>query len=101
MQVLGKGLYEIPEEYLTKQPRVSMGVMLRETPDNNNHQAFIQACLAKDESLIRGNVLKADAKRLPKLLEILEDDDKKDPGQRNWFREYLSECIRMQYVSNY
>ena len=86
MQVLGKGLYDIPEEYLTKQPRVSMGVMLRETPDNCNQQAFIQACLAKDESLIRGNVLKADAKRMPKLLEILDEDEKLDTRSRKWFR---------------
>ncbi len=72
-----------------------MGIMLRETPDNGTQEAFIRACLAKDESLIRGNVLKADAKRLPKLLELLEEDEKKDVRNRGWFREYLSECIRM------
>ena len=99
--MLGKGLYEIPEEYLTKQPRVSMGIMLRESHDNTSHDSFIRACLAKDDSLIRGNVLKADSKRLPKLLELLEEDDRKDVASRCWFREYLSECIRMQYVSNY
>lgn len=78
-----------------------MGIMLRETNDGVNQDAFIRACLAKDESLIRGCVLKADAKRIPKLFEVLEEDERKDPHLRNWFRQYLSECVRMQYVSNY
>lgn len=67
-------------------------------------QQFIDACIDADVKLIRGDILKVDAKNFETLIKVLvEDEDKrKSKGlkQVHRFRVYLSECIRLQYHAN-
>jgi hypothetical protein len=76
-----------------------MGVVLKPV-DHEERQKFIDACIAKDSSLINGDVLKVSAKSFDKLLEVLREDEQKSVSLKYKYRVYLSECIRLQYHAN-
>lgn len=92
---------------MQNQPRISLGVVLKEVGNKvegvKTREEFIDACLAKDQTLINGDVLKVSAGNFEKLLEVLSADEaaRQKSGDRvHRFRVYLSECIRLQYHAN-
>ena len=71
-----------------------MGIYLAEPVDVVLKHEFIQKCKSKNESLVKGDVLRVTAESFPQLLEVLQADTKKR------YRTYLSECVRLQYHAN-
>ena len=92
-----KGFYPITDDYVNNQPRLALGVVLKHSSVCSE---FIDACLAKDESLIQGDVLKVSEHSFSNLLKVLEEDEKQRESQKHRFRVYLSESIRLQYHAN-
>ena len=90
-----KGFYPITDDYVNNQPRIALGVVLKPSPVCSVCSEFIDACLAKDESLIQGDVLKVSEHSFSNLLKVLEEDEKQRESQKHRFRVYLSESIRL------
>ncbi len=100
-----KGFYPISDDYIQNQPRLAVGVVLKPVDKSGSdvRERFIDACIAKDATLINDDVLKVSAKSFEKLLQVLREDEKKqgkDSYQEFRFRVYLSESIRLQYHAN-
>ncbi len=72
-----KGFYPISDEYILNQPRLAMGVVLKSVSDRESRvrEEFVDACLAKDSTLVSSDVLKVSAKSFEKLLEVLREDE--------------------------
>ena len=65
-----KGFYPISDDYIQNQPRLAVGVVLKPVDKigSDVRERFIDACIAKDASLVNGDVLKVSAKSFEKLI---------------------------------
>ncbi len=69
------GLYPITDDFVQKQPRLSIGIFLKDVKNNVVKHDFIQKCRQKDETLVKNGVLRVTEGTFGKLLEILREDE--------------------------